>query len=117
VRAFDISISVKSNKADLQIMKEQVAQDYLHAKKWGEIGEMNSKLKEAVEASDASLKDQFEAFRKEQIAAVYATCERLIKNKFIKYDNVSNSFQKFLYEGEMSLQLDRKADINNVLDL
>ena len=59
VRAFDASISVKSNKVDLQIMKEQLNTDYLHANKWDEIEQMGSKLKEAVEASDASLKDQF----------------------------------------------------------
>ena len=51
------------------------------------------------------------------MASVNQICEKLIKNKFVKYDNVSNSFSKFLYHEDVGIQLEGKANRLDLEDL
>ena len=73
-----------------------------------------AKLKKNIINEQNILQHKLENFSQKQELDVNGRCEELMRTRFERYDKLSREFSKFFSQDELSIQLERKANISMV---
>ena len=114
IRGFDKTISIKSNKCDLRVFKEDIERRFINIKNWDGVLKCVEEIKENIAKEYKKLDEKFIQFKKTEEETVEKTVEDLLNGKFIKYEAVRNEFKKFFGQDELTFVIDNKADIKMI---
>jgi len=114
VLGFDKTISIKSNKCDLRVFKEDIERRFINIKNWDGVLKCVEEIKENIAKEYKKLDEKFIQFKKTEEETVEKTVEDLLNGKFIKYEAVRNEFKKFFGQDELTFVIDNKADIKMI---
>lgn len=81
IRKFDQSISIKANKSQFRVQKEELERNFIHIKKWESVLAELDAIKHELREDSRRLDIKFDKFAEHEIQNNDIKCEELMKHK------------------------------------
>lgn len=92
IRKFDKSISIKANKSQFSVLKEEFERSFVHIKNWDTVLGRVEAMKEELRGEARALDQKFDKFKQHELDNNDLKCEQLMKVKLVKYNKVYTEF-------------------------
>lgn len=109
--SIDQALSLKVNKTHIELLKDYIDKKYVSKVAWQDLEFKKQQCFHQFDLMMEELKKTQEYFEDDLRGQVKIISEKLVHEKFERYDKVHKDFSQFFYTEELNSVIQSKADI------
>ena len=114
MRQIDETLNMKANKAHLTLLEQKFKDSFVSISSWHQIQNETGGMMNQIQNHLSSLNNQTEYFEIEMRQKLETVCEKLMDERFKKYEKVCNDFGQFFIPNDLEYVLNSKAEMRHI---